>query len=435
VDIFSLILLIFLCLLVTSLSYIDKKIYKFAFTPFVLLSVPITIIVFLLYLIQFKYNLVNINVKLLIIYIIFLAWFWLVGFLTFLIVKKGRMFSVIKNRNESKINLGLKQLDYIILTISFISSSLLLYFFFKNSVNYTEFGSVVQEDFQTRYSGGINFYFRMVCMFSTVYFLGTVNKKSKWRIFAAIYSMIPIFLSFVKGLILLPIIASFILNKMIKGNNFKFLNLIIGIAIGIGVFFGVYLFEYGVWDLSLIFDFNTYKKIFEKLIVYLISGNQSFNVNLTNNNSFIQPMLSNPVFAPFINFISKAGLVDRIDNIPSNWTFIGSFPEIGHSYVNTNGFIGTLWLYCGPLISFSMITIISIVFYLLFLRALISKSIINMLVYTILAATLALGWFEYYLLHPFLYYIWILLELLNFWVLITRRIVWEGSKKVKGFEI
>ena len=84
--------------------------------------------------------------------------------------------------------------------ISIISATYLLIYFLYNMRSLPDIGQIVQEEFQTRYVGGINFYLRLICMIGAVYFFSKASLKNIKQVVLGIYCLIPNVLTFVKGI-------------------------------------------------------------------------------------------------------------------------------------------------------------------------------------------------------------------------------------------
>lgn len=263
---------------------------------------------------------------------------------------------------------------------------------------------VVQEQFQNQYSAGLNFYVRLFMMIAAAYYLGC-SKISKKNILLGLFCLIPNILTFVKGIVFIPCLASILLR--LKNGDIK-ITLKAGIIIvfvGIMVFFGVYLFEMGVYDPDILFNIDTYQYIGSKLIDYLIAGVQSFSQNISTDNVHLFRHLDNVTFAPFINFMAKFGLGKSIDTVNTVWQTFG-FSSIRDTSItsNVNTYIGTLYLYNGVIIG-NLLNILW-VFIASFMDEIFSK---RKDVFTALSAlfcaAFSLGWFEYYFVHTFWVYL------------------------------
>lgn len=193
---------------------------------------------------------------------------------------------------------------------------------------------VVQEQFQNQYSAGLNFYIRLFMMIATAYYLGCA-KISKKNILLGLLCLIPNILTFVKGIVFIPCLASILLR--LKNGDIK-ISLKAGITIvfvGIMVFFGVYLVEMSVYDPDILLKIDTYQFIGSKLIDYLIAGVQSFSQNISTHNVYSFKHLDNVTLAPFINFMAKFGFGESIDTVNTVWQTFG-FSSIRDISITSN---------------------------------------------------------------------------------------------------
>ena len=187
-----------------------------------------------------------------------------------------------------------------------------------------------------------------------------------------------------------------------KRNKIK--SILITAILGISIFFIVYMVEIGIWNIEKLFEKETYELILNKLNMYIISGVQSFNVNLSNNNEIFKE-ISNPVYAPVINLFSKFGIIDRIDTINHIWVNIGYIKNYGEITVNTNTHIGTLFLYCGIFMGIIVNSIIGLIAYIFYYAAVNKKEIIYVVRYSLFVTGLILSWFDYYYMQIFWIYL------------------------------
>lgn len=263
---------------------------------------------------------------------------------------------------------------------------------------------VVQEQFQNQYSAGLNFYIRLFMMIATAYYLGCA-KISKKNILLGLLCLIPNILTFVKGIVFIPCLASILLR--LKNGDIK-ISLKAGITIvfvGIMVFFGVYLVEMSVYDPDILLKIDTYQFIGSKLIDYLIAGVQSFSQNISTHNVYSFKHLDNVTLAPFINFMAKFGFGESIDTVNTVWQTFG-FSSIRDISItsNVNTYVGTLYLYNGMIIG-NLLNILW-VFITSFMDEVFSKrNDILTALSALFCAAFSLGWFEYYFVHTFWVYL------------------------------
>lgn len=400
---------------------VDRKFTADIISPFNIFVIPLSVILG----ISIIYSSINdslepIGPKLILLYLVFFLIFWIIN-ITFnvlikkiVITKKSEILSETVKLNE--------KINKVMLFVGLMASTYLIINFYISAGSLNVIGSIVQEEFQESYSGGLNFYLRLICIISATYFLGNIKKGKKVEVIVAIICLIPLFLSFVKGIIFIPIISGFLYKKLLN-KNLNFTKSLFSISlIGIFIFFAVYLFEYGIWDVKIIFDKNLYIFIFNKLIVYVISGTLSFNSNLNSGSFHLLLTNENPNLGIIINSFSKIGIGERIETIANQWTYIGSFKEVGSTYVNVNGMIGSLILYSGYTMGTIIFIFYCILVCLLYVRSKYSGNLIYKLSYALFISAFFLAWFENYFFHTFWLYIFIYLELMGILIYFQKKI-------------
>lgn len=379
------------------------------YTPFALFSVPYLIVVFYQVIITNIYDWKKITPLFLIIILVYFVNFFLVGNLFLLIRNRKYKNNKLKKQNyENFIFTRYKAVEL----LSIISAIILINYFLIEMIGLHDFRAIVQEPFQVNYSSGFRFYLKLLSMIGTVYFWGLVDKTNKKEFLYGLLCFIPNFITFVKGISFILIIGSVISNAILHNRKFK-LKLIIQIgSIGVILFFIVYMIELGIWDHDKLLLKETYKFIYGKLNAYIVSGVQSFNVNI-NSDLEMYRNIPNVVLSPLINLIAKTGLIERIDNVSSAGTLIGYIPYYGPVSVNTNTYIGTIALYNGIFIGLLINSMISILIYYFFYSAIRQKNILAISRYGFFSSGITLAWFEYYYLHPFWFYAILIYFMLN----------------------
>lgn len=402
-------LYLFLLLIVFTLLRIERKIFKLYLNPFTLFSVPYLAIITYQMLVIKIYNLEDVSYLYLFYVLVYLVSFFIVGFFTIKLLNEvfsKRNRNLISNSNyQTNITRTRKKNNLkIIEVISLISALYLIIFFVYKMSSLSNIGAIVQEDFQNVYaSSGFNFELRLLCIMGAIYFFGVANKDKKRFFFLGLLCLVPNLLTFVKGIIFINIIGGILANLIINQKRLKLRTVALLTFGGIFAFFLVYMIEMGIWDINRLYQRETYEFIFTKLSIYLVAGVQSFNVNVSGYSDLFKNT-QNPVLAPLTNFISKFGLINRVDVVNNIWTNIGFIENYGNVEVNTNTYIGTLLLYCGPLGGLLVNSIIATVIYYFYWCAIRTKRTLHIVRYSLMVSGLVLAWFEYYYMHPFWVY-------------------------------
>lgn len=384
--------------------FFENKIHGNYLTPFTLLSVPYCLVVFAQIIFTKIYKLNNISFSYISIVFIFIFNAWMIGLIYASVIQKLKYRKKL-NCLEEKI--GLKAIEKkerkILGILSFICATYLIIFFIYSSRNLSNVGQIVQESFQVIYNGGINFYFKLICMIGAIYFLSISNLKNLRYFILGLYCLLPVILTFVKGIIFIICLGGIVGNILVQKRKVKIRYICIAIFSGLIVFFSVYTVEIGIWDPTKLLHKETYEFIFAKLNIYLTAGVQSFNVNIQANSDIFRE-LPNPVYTPIINTISKFGILERIDSINNVWVNLGYINNYGFVEVNTNTYIGTLFLYCGFIKGIMVNSFIFTLMYHFFYKAFNSERVLYIVRYSTFSTGLILGWFEYYYMHTFWIY-------------------------------
>lgn len=271
------------------------------------------------------------------------------------------------------------------------------------AVKLPRFYMIVQEDFQSSYSDGMNFYIRLFLMICTVYFWGCTPLKKK-SIFLGMMCFIPNMLTFVKGIVFIPCLGSILLRVKKKDIKISLKSGIFTCLVGILIFYLAYLIEMAIYDPTILKDSGTYKYIASKLIFYIISGVQSFSQNLIRSAGDFKAV-DNVTLAPIINFFAKLGFGKSINTINSIFQTLGFSTILDRRVTsNVNGYIGTLYLFNGMF--FGCLLNIFWTFVVSFMEeCFIERNDILTAMSFLFCASFALGWFEYYFVHTFWTYL------------------------------
>jgi oligosaccharide repeat unit polymerase len=403
-------LLLFALVLVAARS--EKNAYGTLLTPFCLISIPMLLITGFLFFVASAYDFPQVSLSLILCDYLFFAVFFLPSIVARRFARREEDTGILAAKSESDAQKWvMKRADALMTVLVVFSFVWLVTYFISNARSVSVLGSVVQTDFQAKYTGGFNFYPRILCLAGAAYFIGTCGRGKYYKLLLAFIALVPLVLSLVKGIIFLPIIAGLILFCLINKIRIRIRKLIPIPILGVIIFFGVYMIENGIWKISNITTSDFYSFIFAKFNVYLVSGTESFNVNLISGISYNEGILKSPAFAPVINLLAKFSLAEHVEGIGPVFTVLGYINGYGTAQVNTDGFFGFIALYTGFTTAVFFSFFFSCVSYLLFLRARNRANIFYRLIYAMLAAGLFLGWFDYYFMQSFWYYLWIFFEI------------------------
>ena len=261
---------------------------------------------------------------------------------------------------------------------------------------------LLQDEFEEEYGGSGGFYSRVFLMICATCFFGFFNK---WYGFVlGVICLLPSLVVNTKGIIFIPILASLFLKAYLSEiTNIKKTVLIVG-AIGVFVFFGSYMWEFFTYGSNPLGDKDRWQQITDKLISYLISGVQEFNVNIVSPIDDVFRRSINITLTPFNNLLSKFGIGESISSINEISRPIGLKTTV-ESSPNVNSHIGTLYLFNG-LVGASLLHMFWVSLTILIRKiASITKSIFMVVCYCLLLTGFALGWFDFYFMQTFWIYI------------------------------
>ena len=335
-------------------------------------------------------------------------WFTILGFLTVMLIadlfawKCARyVMTFQKNKNDDSNEKKEKMPLLDVVTLALVAYS--MFHFWTVYKKYNKLIIIVQQKFQDEYASGKNFYVRVFLMLLVVYYLGGAALNKRNLLIGAI-GLLPNVLTFVKGIILLPLLASILLRIKNKDIKISIKTVMFFAFVGGFVFFGVYALEMAIYDKKQLGDLYFYKQIAGKLIIYLVSGVQSFTQNFSSNRQIFLEM-DNVTLTPIINLLSKIGIGHGINNVGTVYQKFEYINLLGRRYTsNVNGYIGTLYLYNG--FFFGNVINAFQVFLSSFLLELFGKKKSMMTYVSMLyCISFCLGWFEYYFVHTFWTYL------------------------------
>lgn len=415
-DIITTIQLLLLSLIIIAIAISDSRLNIGYANPFLLLSVPMLIILWFINFSSFFMPIEPFDIMFIPLLGSYLLLFKLIGVIVNAIIltnNNGKLAVMVRDASTDEMK---KKINKTMKVLSSVSSVILILYFVLLAKSYPKIAYIVSDAFQEHYTSGINFYLRLICYMATIYFIGDYKRADKKGSLWIILSITPIALTFVKGSILLPIVSGFVFKSIYSKEKIKISSVIMFVFLGVCIFLSLNFMEQTIWNSGSINIVALVGSILSKMSIYIISGLQSFNVNIHHGTDFFVALQQNPVFAPFINFMAKFGITQSISNVPDNWTTIVSNHFDVNSQVNVNSFFGTLILYTGYTTTLIVTVVISVISHYYYHLAVSKGDVIIKLIYAVIGGALAMGWFEYFFLHPFIYYLFIILGLLSIYL-------------------
>ncbi len=309
------------------------------------------------------------------------------------------LFRILRmNKNEEVIyNDMFGRNIYFLVFVSFY----LLYMLYDTykQISSMELTMIIQDEFAEDYGGSGGFYSRLFLLICATFFMGYTKKWYGYLI--GIICLIPSLVLNTKGIILMPILASFIV-KAYNGQLSKITRkiLIIGF-LGVFIFFGSYMWEFSIYEESPLTDTGRWQQIFEKFMSYLLSGVQGFNINLQQTVDETFDNIPNITLAPVNNMLSKLGIGHSV-SVVNPISFSIGLSSVPDEESNVNTHIGTLYLFNGLLGGLIVHAFcISCTMIIKKTCQLLNNNSFFVVLYSLFLTGFALGWFEFYFMHTF----------------------------------
>jgi len=281
---------------------------------------------------------------------------------------------------------------------------------------------LLQDEFEDEYGGSGGFYSRVFLMICSAYYLGYVNKWYGYLF--GLLCLIPSLVVNTKGVIFIPILSAFFIKTYLHElSNTKQKIIVVGI-IGIVIFFGSYMWQFYTWGENPLENKDRWQEIFDKLVGYLISGVQEFNLNIVSPLDDVFKQSVNITITPFNNLLAKFGFGESISSINEISRPIGLNTSVDSS-PNVNSYIGTLYLFNGfggacflHLFWISITVIIKKI-------AIQTNNPFIITCYCLLLSGYALGWFDFYFMQTFWIYLIIFCFILYFCFNTKKKAIWN----------
>lgn len=339
----------------------------------------------------------------------FFYWFLLSVFFFFTLLFEVTCNKIlIKDNNSLSLNDCCLSKSPLIVKRSFhiFISVLLIYVLYDTykQINNANIALLLQDDFQNNFSESVSgsFYTRIFLMICGTYYIVFGDKYKGLAV--GVLCFVPNIVVNTKGILLIPILASFTASYISgKINNVR-KTLSIVFILGIIIFWGSYLYEYSLLDNTALLDVDTYRFIGSKFVAYILSGVQSFSQTVILNAYYLYDNLNNITIANINSLLAKIGLSAQYPCVNPIIISLGTLPEYGVVSSNVNTYIGTLYLFnglIGGLILHAFWIFVTICIKNYTLK---TKNPFFIVLYSLFLSAYFLGWFEFYLMHTFWIY-------------------------------
>lgn len=239
-----------------------------------------------------------------------------------------------------------------------------------------------------------NAYIVYFTIFFSSYYLCNASKTTDF--FLAFLLLFFLFLTGVKGTVLIPFISYLIFFSITSESGIPLKRLLTFSFLVIGIFFLIYLLPF--YFLEEMTAYSAIERIIDKLNFYVVSGVLGFNNDLLNGAPLKNSLDS--LLLPLYNFFADSA--EKSTYMVNTHTAI-QIESNGGSNVKT--FWGTIYLHSGELyiLVITFFYLINTLFYLLLLLYLpiLRYTSISLIIFI---SVMFYSWFEYYYWHSFIYY-------------------------------
>ena len=263
-------------------------------------------------------------------------------------------------------------------------------------------GNIVQKEFREQAESGLAGFARPLAMLLVVYWIGTAPRWRSAEAAAAAGLFVLLFLSFVKGTMMLPLVGGLIFRAIARGMRItprRASSLAAGVVV---LFFAVYGIETAVWGVAGLLTPRFALAVSRHLLSYLFAGVLGFSAVWQGG---ILPGSGDwaTLIAPVWNLVAHLGGFERVANMPSNYVLVDLQVDPLTGTSNTRTIVGQIAALAGPLGAVALMLGLGLGFGLLYGAARRGRNAWLLAVSALLGAALFFGWFDYYFSYAFWY--------------------------------
>lgn len=256
-------------------------------------------------------------------------------------------------------------------------------------------GNIVQQEFREQAESGLAGFARPLAMLLVVYWIGTAPRWRSAEAVAAAALFVLLFLSFVKGTVLLPLVGGLIYRAIARGMHMTPGRVVTFVAAVIVLFFAVYGAETAVWGVAGLLAPGFALAVARHLLSYVFAGVLGFSL-VWESGILPGPGAWATLIAPVWNLVAHLGGFERVSNLPSSYVLVDLKvdPLVGTSNVRT--IVGQIAAFGGPLGAVAVMFGLGLGLGLLYAAARRGRNAWLLAVSAFLGAALFFGWFDYY---------------------------------------
>ena len=386
----NLLLYIILCAEIVVITYFDRKVFANYFSPAIILSYPILIIVTITFVAAPLFGFNAVSSELLLITIAGLLLFWTGSFVWSKIIPR-KIVDKIAGKFSLSYDIESSSFQKKVLLIAWIVILYLSWSFISTYLKYNDSDAIGTEEFVHSFGGSsIAGHIMGLTIPLLIIFIGRVKKGDYLIIITILFLLTISVLYQVKTWLYVPIIGGLLLRYFNKPKiKIKVIYIVI-FVITIMILFGL-TYVFAMQDRK---DFSFFEKVgllFNHFMGYLFAGVLGFGEHMKQH----LPVGESPraLIMPFVNIYH---LVARhsLEGVVSNYhVFIDKENLVD---VNVKTFFGTILINGGYLIGSIYIVCLSFILYFLWFIATIAKNFWFVVLYVFFASALVLGWFDFY---------------------------------------
>lgn len=374
---------------VAFFTYFDKKVYGNYFSPVLILSYPLLIIVSLVVFFGDLLGFKPLNSNVLIIFFFGLGIFWSGSLFWSLILPRSTLERVKSNKEKIHFEVSAK-VKHILMAISWaiIVYMLLMFYFTLNRYGGIEASS--SDEFTTSYGGGgLQGHVLGLVIPLMIFFIGIVKKKDFPIIVTILFLVIISLFYRVKTWLFIPIIGG-ILLRFFNERKVKFNIPFVVISVAVVMLLFGLTYAYGVKADNFSFV-QKLSLLLHHFVSYVYAGILGFSEHLNQG----LPIGASPkaLFMPLVNMWNFIVGGEVTGVISPYHVFIDLK---GLDDVNVKTFFGTILINGGYFIGIVYMAGLSILLYLLWILASSSRNYWLIVMYIFFASALVIGWFDFY---------------------------------------
>jgi len=386
----NLLLYIILFAEIVVITYFDKKVFANLFSPVILLSYPILIIVSITFIAGPGFGYKSVSSELLLLTIIGIILFWTGSFFWSRIIPLKGLHKIAENILQP-VDANSASFQKKMLIAGWIVILYLSWSFVATYLKYNNSDAIGTEEFAHSFGGSsLAGHVMGLTIPLLIIFIGIVKKKDYLIIITILFLLAISVLYQVKTWLYIPIIGGLLLRYFNKPKiKIKVIYILI-FVVTVMVLFGL-TYVFAMQDRKNFSFFEKVGLLFQHFMGYLFAGVLGFGEHIKQH----LPVGESPqaLIMPFVNVYH---LIARhpLEGVVSNYhVFIDKENLVD---VNVKTFFGTILINGGYWIGSLYILCLSLFLYFLWIVATIAKNFWLTVLYVFFASALVLGWFDFY---------------------------------------